>query len=279
MDGQRRLDQPLKAQARAGARRSAAVYGLAGRMSGILFLTGALFYGLNAGGHLDYQGSPWRKLPGKLSGIVGYAADDIRIGGLEHHDPERVLAAIGVKPGDSLIGFDAERARDLLQNLDWVRSAKVTRQHPNTLDIVIAERQPFAVWQRDGGYYLIDRSGSAMSSGAPGDLTGKLLLTGEGAEQEAARLVNLLEANPAILSRVRAASRVGRRRWTLHLDNGVKIALPEQGADLAIATALKLDHEQGLLSKGISMLDLRLSDRITIAVAEVKAEEAKVSRR
>ena len=34
-----------------------------------------------------------------------------------------MLSAIGVTPGGSLIGFDAARARSMLENLDWVASA------------------------------------------------------------------------------------------------------------------------------------------------------------
>ena len=254
-------------------------YRVAARMSAVGFLAASLWYGLAAGGHLDYEGSPWHKIPGKISSLFGYAAGDVRITGLVHHDPEQVLAAINVQLGDSLLGFDAIQARDLLQNLDWVRSAKVLRRHPNELDIVVVEREPFAVWQREGAYYVIDRSGSAMSSFAPGGLHGLLLITGEGAQTEAARLVNLLESQPAIRSRVRAASRVGLRRWTLHLDNGVKIALPEFGAEVALATAARLDQEQNLLSKGIAMLDLRLAGRITVAVAEAARDDVKVSRK
>jgi hypothetical protein len=50
-------------------------------------------------------------LPGKAAASWGMAAEDITITGLEHHEPDVLLAAIGVKPGASLIGFDAGASR------------------------------------------------------------------------------------------------------------------------------------------------------------------------
>src|SRR5215203_2466036 len=80
---------------------------IAARAAALLFLGSVITTGLVQGGYLDYEGSKWLVLPGKAAGVVGMAAEDITITGLSHHDPEALLAAIGVNPGGSLIGFDA----------------------------------------------------------------------------------------------------------------------------------------------------------------------------
>jgi cell division protein FtsQ len=238
------------------------------RSGAVALLFAAIIHGLVIGGHLDYDGSPWRKLPGKLASSLGFAADDIRITGLVHQEPETLLSAIGVSPGGSLVGFDASRARALLENLDWVTSARVMRKYPNRLDIIVAERQPFAIWQRDGAHYVIDQTGTAMSTLDPRRLSSLLLITGEGAHHAVADLVSELEAVPQVKARVAAAARVGQRRWTLYLDNGVTIALPETGTAKALATLAGLDRNQGLLSKGVKSIDLRLPGEFIVQLAE-----------
>jgi cell division protein FtsQ len=250
----------------------------AARASAVLFLAATIGYGLAAGGHLDYDGSPWAKLPGKFAGLFGLAARDIKITGLKHQQPEQVLAAIGIKPGSSLIGFDATQARSLLENIDWVEQATVMRKFPNQLEIDIAERTPFAIWQREGAQYVIDKTGAAMSSLDPKRMSHLLVVAGEGAQKEAEALVNLLEANPDLKSKVRGAARVGLRRWTLYLDNGIKVALPELNAGEAMARVEELDRTHGIFKKGVAAVDLRMADRAVFTVAEVKAEP-KVSRR
>jgi cell division protein FtsQ len=246
---------------------------LIARSGAVVLLFGAIIHGLVIGGHLDYDGSPWRKLPGELASSLGFAADDIRITGLVHQEPETLLSAIGVRPGGSLVGFDASRARALLENLDWVASARILRKYPNRLDIVVTERQPFAIWQRDGAHYVIDQTGTAMSTLDPGRLSSLLLVTGEGAHRAAAELVGELEAVPQVKARIAAAARVGQRRWTLYLDNGVTVALPETGTAKALATLAGLDHNQGLLSKGIKSIDLRLPGEVIVQLAEPVAPE------
>ena len=133
------------------------------RVSALLLVGGVIMSGLVSGGYLGYEGSPWLQLPGKAAGVVGMAAQEITITGLDHHEPESLLLAMGVQPGGSLMGFDAVRARNTLQNLDWIESAKVPRLFPNQLVVEVREREPFAIWQRGTAYYVIDKSGAAMS--------------------------------------------------------------------------------------------------------------------
>ena len=246
-------------------------YRLALRASAVLFLGVVVLTGLGRGGHLVYEGSPWPMLPGKLAGLVGMAAEDITITGLEHHEPDMLLGAIGVQPGASLIGFDAGHARRILEGLDWVEAAKVQRQFPNQLAIEVRERQPFAIWQRGEAFYVIDRTGAAMSGLAAAQLVRLPLVTGEGANSAAADLINQLSAYPDIMLQMKAAARVGNRRWTLYLDSGITVQLPENGWQDALRLADDLNRSQQLLSRGIRSLDLRLAGRVIVEVAELEA--------
>ena len=229
--------------------------------------------GLLRGGHFDYEGSKWLMLPGKAAGLVGLAAEDITITGLEHHEPEMLLGAIGVQPGASLIGFDAGHARRILEGLDWIESAKVQRLFPNQLAVEVKEREPFAIWQRGEAYYVIDRTGSAMSGLAVSKLVRLPLVTGEGANTAAADLINQVSAYPDILLQLKAAARVGKRRWTLYLDSGITVQLPERDWQDALRMADELNRTQQLLSRGIRSVDLRLAGRVIVEVAELDQSE------
>ena len=268
MDGQRRIARPMKQCTRLG-RDCRLAYRVAARMSAVAFLGMTLVHGVLQGGHLIYPGSPWLKLPGKLSGLVGLAADDIRMTGLNHHDPAIILTILGVKPGGTLMGFDPQGARKRLESLDWVQSAGVQRIFPNQLEITLVEREPFAIWQHKGNYLVIDKVGVPMSGLDPAELKGLALVTGEGANTAAADLVNQLEATPTLMLKVKAASRVGLRRWTLYLDNGVKVALPEFNVAEALAKLQALDAVQAVTTMGVQQLDLRVAGSVVVAIAEL----------
>ena len=235
----------------------------------ILFLMISITHGVLRGGVLDYEGSPLRNIPDKLASLFGLAAVDIRVSGLTHHDAELLFQSLGVRPGGSLIGFDANEARRKLEAMNWVASASVQRQYPNRLEITVAERVPFAIWQHEGAYSLIDVTGVPMGGLELIAQSHLPLVTGNGANLAAAEFVNQLEAYPLLFKRVSAAAMVGKRRWTLYMDNGVKIALPESGVSEALAKVSELDASSGLLSKAISQIDLRLPGQMTVSVIEI----------
>ena len=279
MDGQRRINQQMN-------HRTPRTYGrsrnssfmefgqttaarFAARASAVLFLGMTILHSVIMGGYLDYDGSPWAKMPGKLSSLIGFAADDIRIKGLVHQDAAMVLNALDITPGGSLVGFDAANAKALLENLDWVSTAQVQRLFPNQLEISVVERMPFAVWQRAGSYYVIDRSGSAMSNVTPGKLPALPLVTGEGAQFAVADLVNQLEVSPDLSLKMNGAARVGQRRWNLYLDNGITILLPEKNVAGALTRLAAMESSQHLLSKGIRSVDLRFPGRVIVGIAEI----------
>lgn len=287
MDGQRRIGQPMTKDNLRTYRRPRAGFmafcqtrraRFAARAGAVMFLGVTIMHAVMLGGYLDYPNSPWLKIPGKLSSVVGMAADDIRIKGLVHQDPEMVLAALGIKPGGSLVGFDAATAKQFLEDLDWVASAKVQRLFPNQLEISVVERVPFAVWQRGGSYYVIDRSGSAMSNLAPGAMPSLPLVTGEGAQFEVEGLVNQLEATPDLSSKVKAAARVGQRRWNLYLDNGITVLLPEKDVAAALAQLQALEGSQHLLSKGVKTVDMRFAGRVIVGIAQREEASAETTR-
>ncbi|MEM9471129.1 MAG: cell division protein FtsQ/DivIB [Pseudomonadota bacterium] len=221
-------------------------------------------YGLLAGDHLSDPSSGARGLPAQVSSYFGYAAEQIRISGLKRMGGASVLKAIGIKPGGSLVGFDANNARSILLNLDWVQEASVRVLPPNRLEIDIGEREPFAVWQRDGNYYVIDHEGAAIASFEASRFPHLMLVSGEGAQETVSQLVNQLEAWPGLQSKIKAAARVGKRRWTLYFAGGRQALLPEQEVELALANLTDLDARFGVLTSGIEQVDLRLAGSVVM---------------
>ncbi len=282
MDRQRRIYRSLRVMRRRiaawldQAKPSLGIRSLV-RGSAVAMLLCTVGYGLIQGGHVDSpNGAPFR-LDDWIAGRAGFAAEDIEIRGLTFHKPEQVLQAIGIKPGDSLIGFDPQDARRNLENRSWVASAEVQRVYPNILRMAVSEREPFAIWRQVSGFNVIDRSGVAMLDADYGRLKHLPLVTGEGANSEAAPLLDALAAVPDLLIKVKGSARVGARRWTLYLDNGVKILLPEEKVDRALILVSQLDASQKILSRAISSVDLRIAGQIVVTALPGSIEQAAVA--
>ena len=248
------------------------------RTCAFIAVIGTVLHGAARNGEFESEASSWNKIPGRLASMAGMAADDIQIAGLDQHDPAEIMSALGVKPGSSLVGFDANNALAALEQVPWVKSASVAREYPNALRIAVSERKAIALWQHGPDIDLVDDSGRAM--GQPKFvLSGQLpLVTGLNANLAAADLINQMSAIPGLSQRVTAAARVGGRRWTLYLDSGVKVALPEEGVAEALKAVWDVEQSQALLSKGINLVDMRIPGRMTLQIAEIENAESPSSK-
>jgi len=240
---------------------------LAVRASAVAFLGLALFHALDRGGHFDDPASPFYNLEGRMAAVIGQAAERIEVRGLKYHAPRNVLAAIGIRAGGSMLGFDPQSARKLLENLDWVKRARLAKVYPNGLVIDIVEREPIALWQTAGEFYPVDGEGLAIASLPAGRFAHLPVVTGEGGNKAAKSLVNHLNTHPGIKSQLRAAARVGKRRWNLYFASGLKVMLPEKDPAGALDRLERLDAATGLFSRDLQVLDLRLPGRVALRPA------------
>ena len=74
-----------------------------------------------------------------------------------------VRAALGVHHGDPIFGVSLADARARIETINWVESATVERRLPGTIVVHLTERRPFAVWQHEGHFVLIDRNGEVVT--------------------------------------------------------------------------------------------------------------------
>jgi cell division protein FtsQ len=242
-------------------------YRVAARVFGVFFLGATILSGIVNGGHLNYPGSPWLKMPGQIAGLFGLAALDIKMAGLQNHEAADVLAAINVRPGGPLLGFDAKRARETLQALDWIESASVTRSFPNQLFVEVVERKPFVIWQHKGALHVVDQKGKPMGGIVPSTQNVLLHVVGEKANEAAFDLVNQMEATPELFQDVRAATYIGSRRWNLLMKNDLTIALPEMEIGAALKKA-QLHYLGATAQSGkVRLLDFRIAHEVAYHAA------------
>lgn len=203
---------------------------------------------------------------------AGLTVQEIFVEGRDETPAAQVLAALGVKRGAPILGFDPARAKEELERLPWVREASVERRLPDTIHVRIAERRPLALWQRNGQLALIDRDGVEIRGIDPARFAHLPVLVGEDAPAHAAQLLALLATEPDLEKRVTAAVRVSGRRWNLRLDTGtgtsVDVQLPESNFGAAWARLAELDRTNNLLDRSVAAIDMRLPDRLVVRLVQ-----------
>ncbi|OAN46630.1 cell division protein [Paramagnetospirillum marisnigri] len=201
-----------------------------------------------------------------LSADLGLRITDITVSGRRRTPTDQVVTALAAHHGDPILGLDIFAARSRLEALPSVRAAAVERRLPGAVHVSIVERQPVALWQTEGRFVLVDRDGHRIPGAIEGfeDLP---LIVGDGAPQRTDELFALLAAEPELAGRVKAAIRVGNRRWTVKLDDverGLEVRLPELDTPQAWRRLAELEKKRGLSSKQVTMVDLRVPERLIL---------------
>lgn len=223
----------------------------------------AAFYGV-VGLHGVVVGGHGPVVAQAVTSTAGFAVEDVRVSGNQHTSEIDILQLLGLDGSTSLLGLDIAAARTALSELPWVESAEVRKVYPSTVEVVLRERQAYAIWQHGSDLSLIERSGSVIAPLRDNKFASLPLFVGRDAETAAASIDEEFSKWPAIASRVKAFVRVGGRRWDVHLDNGVVVRLPEENVAGALALLNRFDEEQQVLSRDIAMVDMRLPDRVAV---------------
>jgi cell division protein FtsQ len=154
--------------------------------------------------------------------------------------------------------------QDLVAHSGWIEDAHVSRRLPDTLIVHVVEREPSAIWQKDGQLALIAANGTWLEPVDPQAMPDLPLVIGAHANEQEPAYRQLLDVAPALRGQVKAATWVGNRRWTLTFETGETLALPE-GADAAGKALVKfaeLDGVKPLLGKGWLGFDMRDPTRL-----------------
>lgn len=205
----------------------------------------------------------------RLVSMLPLRITDIQVSGRVLTSASALQDALGARIGDPVLGFSVEQARRRIDALPFVDHSVIERHLPGTIIVRLTERRPFAVWQNQGRFMLIDRAGTVVHDQG---MTGKdaqaflqlPLVVGQDANLAAAGLLDALAGQPAVQGRVVAAVRVNQRRWNLLLRDGTTILLPEGEEIPALRRLADLQGSIRLLDRPVIAIDMRLPDRLVI---------------
>ncbi|WP_244427106.1 cell division protein FtsQ/DivIB [Methyloferula stellata] len=237
----------------------------------LILLAGAGLYGAIRGGEyqvfVDAYGNPL-DLAAKT---LGFGIKAVTIAGQRELGEPEILAAAGIGPRNSLVFLDVAEIRARLKRVPLIKEASVAKLYPDRLLIEIEEREPYALWQRNGQVQIIAADGMPIDSMHDARFAGLPFVAGDGANEKLGDYIAILAALGDLRGRIRAGMFVSQRRWSLKAWNGVEILLPEKDPLAAAAVLAGLQRDFHVLDKDILSLDLRQSGRVVARLSEEAA--------
>ncbi len=210
-------------------------------------------------------------------GAQGFTLDDVIITGRNRTTLDEINKVANLKRGDNILKINVNELKRNLETLPWVRMVRVKRSFlPNIIRIDIEEKNVLAIWQLNERFYPIDTDGYIIEADYRASKP-MLLIVGAGAADNILSLLETIkELSPDFITRIKVANYISKRRWNIILDdiaNGITIKLPEENFAAAWKKLLKLDAEKGILKRKLTIIDLRLEDKVTVKLKKTRAKQ------
>jgi len=127
-----------------------------------LVIVASIAYGAVKGDHVPAIVDAFNDVRDRVANAAGFRIVSIALAGNHHVSRDEVLAIAGITGTTSLPFVDVELARERLKNNPWIGDASLLKLYPGELQIVIKEREAFALWQKDRRVTVIADDGTVL---------------------------------------------------------------------------------------------------------------------
>ncbi len=201
-----------------------------------------------------------------------FMVGELKVLGASEEVEEQVDRVVQIAFPISSFNLDLEEIKANVTALNAVKEATVKVGEAGALVVVVAPREPVAIWRDGSVLNLLDAdgvfSGALATRSERPDLP---LIAGEGAFASIDEALALFERAGPLGQRVRGLVRMGERRWDMVLDRDQRIQLPSDNPGKALDRIIVLNQAHDLLDRDVAILDMRNSSRPTVRVTQEAA--------
>ena len=228
----------------------------------VLVLFSAIFNFYNS----NQYNSTLKKIINKTNTLLinfGFGLQNIYITGDNNLQKKDILKIINDKEYKTIFDVDLFKIHNNLLLNEWIETVKIERTLPSSIKIQIIEKNPVAIWQTKLGNKLITEDGSIISNANVTAFKDRLpIIIGEGANKNAFIILQILRKNPDLYNNVWSISYINKRRWNVHLKQGVIVLLPKKQIHAAWTKIDFLQRKYKILDIGLTEIDIRNKDQI-----------------
>ena len=197
---------------------------------------------------------------------LGFELKYIEVLGNRRVLKDDIVKKIVSKNCDNLFCVDLKKSKNQIEKNNWIRSAKLKYSLPSKLSIVIQEEKPTFLLKDTNNISLLNIEGKKIQDIKiiPNDYKDLLILSGDGVESKILNLLDIFSISTSISEKIKEATLVSSRRWSLKHISNIIIELPEENPSEAFFKIVELEKKYGFLNERLKKVDLRISDRMII---------------
>ncbi|MCL2538238.1 MAG: cell division protein FtsQ/DivIB [Alphaproteobacteria bacterium] len=191
---------------------------------------------------------------------VGAVSIKSNSGGISH---SQIVDAMGLTPKKSAYSEDLDSILDRILAIPEIEQAAVRRHPSGKIEVRIRQSRIVATWTDGAEYYPVSDAGRIISTKFEERPDGYIIFSGK-LPDDITGIIASLKRVPGILKQIDRLEWIENRRLNIYTHDGIKIMLPQSDIDTALRNLAALDKNSAVLSRKISIIDMRDSARILV---------------
>ena len=175
-------------------------------------------------------------------------------------DLNPVAAAAAVAPGTHTYSVDLSAQNARIAATPRVRDCAVRRMPNGNLKVKVEMHHAVAQWTDGQAYFPLSADGTIVKRPSDTRDAASVLFRGT----LPADISEITKSAHNMFGKLDYLEWIESRRWNMQTLGGITVMLPEDNPAAAIATLMVLDEKHGLLSRNISVIDMRDDARILV---------------
>ena len=193
----------------------------------------------------------------------GFIINNIQILGIKNISKENIIKIVNKEKKYNILNVSLSNIYNDLKSNDWVKELYIERILPNTIKIIIKEKEAIGIWQYETSNKLITKNGEIISTADVNKFKIDLpIIHGNYANKNANSILKILKTNKVLAKNVWSLDYINNRRWNLHFKQGIIVLLPHKGVLEAWNKIIKLQKNYDVLNLGLTELDMRNPNKI-----------------
>lgn len=171
-----------------------------------------------------------------------------------------LATAAAVPTGTHTYSIDLAELNQRIDNTAGVKNSAVRRRPNGNLDVKAQMHTAVAQWTDGTNFFPLSADGTIVRR--PSDARDMETVLFRGALPNDISTITAAAHN--MIEHVDFLEWIEGRRWNLHTKDGITVMLPEDNPASAIASLIVLNNNHQLLSRDITMIDMRDDARILV---------------
>ena len=184
------------------------------------------------------------------------------VGDINHVSRDQFSSVVTKNFKGGFFNLNLREAKDSLEQLSWIKNVEIKRNWPNTIDVIVSERDAMARWKRGG---LLDAAGELFDGAVDKNLP---ILDGPIGEHGVvmAQYLSLMDRLEPYEVSIDQLQLTKQRSWHGRLSIGTVVAIGEKNAAFRIERFMRfLPETQKRYKSLVKFADLRYANGFSVS--------------